>query len=168
MGLRNVSVGWVDPEIQLGGRGRRSVREDPLVHLSLCGSRRAHRLRCGARRLKRLIVLADVTSSDRPFWSAVLRTPIKTDNGNIGRYGSAPIRSQGFSCIENIWARAYAVFPSAYDKSRAPKAKKSPRKKKKKKEKVKKSVFNTCTSANMFSIVCFKSATAEPSFCFDQ
>jgi len=31
---------------------------------------------------------------------------------------------QGFSCIENIWARAYAVFPSAYDKSRAPKAKK--------------------------------------------
>jgi len=37
------------------------------VDLSLCGPRRAHCLRCGARRLKRLIILADVTSSDRPF-----------------------------------------------------------------------------------------------------
>ena len=27
---------------------------------------------------------------------------------------------QGFSCIEKIWARAYAVFPSAYEKSKAP------------------------------------------------
>src|SRR4029434_3950606 len=32
---------------------------------------------------------------------------------------------QGFSCIEKMWARAYAVFPSAYNKSQAPKAKKN-------------------------------------------
>jgi len=49
------------------------------------------------------------------------------------------VSEQGFSCIENIWARAYAIFPSAYDKSRAPKAKKVSDGKKKKKN-----VFITC------------------------
>jgi len=64
---------WVSAELTQwfnsgDGDAARCVRI-PSWSSDLCGPRRAHCLRCGARRLKRLIVvLADVTSSDRPFW----------------------------------------------------------------------------------------------------